>query len=179
MPTKTFFAAAFLLAGAAFFGGALAGCPGSLDDPSRFTGDGGSNCGDVPATIFTASCALGGCHTTADNAAAGNLDLQAPNIGTRLLNKKSTGNPSIFLIDGSNPEQSALYTKLKSPPPFGSRMPLGSKLTDAQIQCVHDWVVQQASGSGPTDSGSSSDTGGGSDTGSGTMDAGGDGAASD
>jgi hypothetical protein len=127
---------------------ALVACPGTLDE-SKFTT---AACTDPVKDIFAPTCAQSGCHSTADSPSSGKLDLEAPNVAERLRGKKAEGGAG-FVIDTTNPENSVLITKLKKPPPFGSRMPLGlPELSAAQQKCVHDWVVANAGGA-PPDSG--------------------------
>ncbi|MGZ3454419.1 MAG: hypothetical protein ACXWUG_07905 [Polyangiales bacterium] len=129
---------------------ALGACPGTLDE-GKFAGAG--TCTDPVKEIFTPTCAVSGCHSTADSDASGKLDLEAPNVADRLRGKKAFGGAG-FLIDTTNPEQSVIITKLKSPVPFGSRMPLGLAALDSVKQkCIHDWAVANATGGSPPDSG--------------------------
>ena len=119
----------------------LAGCPGSLDDPSRFDGQfgdgGGGGCPDTP-TFLASTCTAVGCHNT--TTLAGGLDLASPGVFGRLSGKKAMGGPGL-LIDPTNPSASVLYTKLGTPPPFLSRMPLvGTPLSSAQAACVLAWI---------------------------------------
>jgi hypothetical protein len=128
----------------------LVACPGTLDE-GKFAGAGA--CTDPVKEIFTPTCAISGCHSTADSDSSGKLDLEAPNVADRLRGKKATGGAG-SLIDLTNPEQSVLITKLKSPVPFGSRMPLGSPALDSVKQkCIHDWVIANATGGSPPDGG--------------------------
>jgi hypothetical protein len=148
------------------------GCAGTLEDPARFldasgnqdavayppaaTGDaaalegsGGNpgsdapGCPDVPQAIFLPTCTASSCHSS-QNQAQG-LDLQSPNLASRLVGVPSTEG-SGFLIDPSTPSESVLYMKVTAVPPFGARMPIGATpLDDATIACVLAWVTQEAS----------------------------------
>lgn len=116
---------------------ALAGCPGNLEDPGRFTGHLGGSCPDVPSLLAT-TCATAGCHT-ADMPSVG-LDLASPDIPGRLRGKPAGGGPGM-LVDGTSPASSVLYLKLTSSPPFGGRMPLNhAPLDDATVSCVLAWL---------------------------------------
>ncbi len=140
---------------------ALIGCPGSLEDPARFTG-----CLDVQK-IFARDCLGSGCHNTKDN--SGNLDLESPDIGKRLAGVKSSTQLS-YLIDTTTPEKSTLYTKLNAPT-FGNRMPLNKPAQDIKTQdCVLAWLKtyrappDAAADARPSDaSHDASDSGGGRD----------------
>ncbi|MGZ3428921.1 MAG: hypothetical protein ACXVCV_19850 [Polyangia bacterium] len=120
----------------ALFGCALvlaAGCPGSLQDPARFT----AACPDVPTQILATSCATNGCHDAATRAAS--LDLITPDVGARLLNRSAVGGPGL-LIDAANPDGSVLVRKLTPTPPFGAQQPPGAPLDPASIDCIRRWV---------------------------------------
>lgn len=154
MRTEWFFASVFVAVGA------LAGCPGELDE-TKFT-DGGTTaaCTDAPKDVFAVSC-VSGCHSKAASASSGDLDLESPDIASRLVGQKAKGGPGL-LIDPADIDKSVMLTKLKSPPPFGARMPFGSDaLTDAKIKCVRDWLAAQVKTTG--DAGTSTDSGGATD----------------
>lgn len=134
----------------ALAGAILIGCPGSLEDPERFAGAGGSvtgngappknlsDCPDVPSAILAASCTNPGCHNSQDRMQG--LDLQAPDVGTR-LHGKSASEGAGLLVDPDVPARSVLYTKVTSRPPFGARMPLTGPLDDDQVACVLAWIT--------------------------------------
>jgi len=114
----------------------LAGCPGSLDDPGRFTTQ-SDTCPDIPM-VFAGSCGATGCHAT-QNPASG-LDLDSAGIYGRLSGQKAKGGSGL-LLDPASPDHSVLYEKLGTTPPFGARMPLsGATLDDATIACVLTWI---------------------------------------
>jgi hypothetical protein len=164
----------YVSSGLVGLGAALLGCPGTLDDPARFLGavgnddapagdaelpevgallevgvvsSDGASCPDVPQAIFRPNCTSAGCHNAQDKAQG--LDLQSPDIGTRLVGVPAREGPGL-LIDSSAPSSSVLYTKLTPRPPFGARMPLTGALDDPTIACVLAWIVHPA-----TDAGSS------------------------
>jgi hypothetical protein len=164
MPSKS-----FLSFGVALAALGLCGCPGSLDDPGRFSGDSAPNTNtetgpgpvtvcDAPTVVFTQSTGgcVAGCHTKTAGPAFGSLDLETTPIGSRLIDKPSAGQASAKLIDKANPEQSALYTKLLPSPPFGAGMPLGPPLDQEKIDCVLSWIkgeIAKGGGEEPTDAG--------------------------
>src|SRR5690349_5861778 len=100
---------------------ALGACSGS-PDPAQVVDaalpDVGGPC-DPKVAIFRNRCATSGCHDAATK--KGGLDLVSSGLEQRLLGAMATGGGR--LIDPNDPEQSVLYTKLKSPPPFGLAMP--------------------------------------------------------
>jgi hypothetical protein len=139
----------FLLGGCALVLGGVA-CAGTLDDPARFephaaTDAGVSEgaaapCPDIPKDVFATTCSTAGCHGTVDRAQG--LDLQSPNVASRLVNVHAMGGG--VLVDPANANQSVIYTKVLSAPPFGGRMPIGKPpLDDATVACVLSWVSGQ------------------------------------
>lgn len=150
MRTEWFFASVLVAVGA------LAGCPGELDE-NKFTT---AACTDAPKDVFAVSC-VDGCHSKAASASSGDLDLESPGIAARLVGQKAKGGAGL-LIDPADVDKSVMLTKLKSPPPFGAKMPFGSAaLTDDKIKCVRDWIAAQVKTTG--DAGTGSDTGGATD----------------
>jgi hypothetical protein len=144
----------FLRATAVALVAACVGCPGNLEDPSRFS-DAAGSCPDVPTDVFAKTCSTTGCHSTIDKMLG--LDLQAPGVASRLVGVKATGGPEL-LIDPSNPAMSAIYTKLTDMPPFGTRMPFGEPpLDDATIACVLQWITVQVGDGGSDDGDALSD----------------------
>ncbi|HEY6459879.1 MAG TPA: malectin [Polyangiaceae bacterium] len=162
---------AAVLAGGLLAVAAWSGCAGTLADPAAFmeapaeagasaqdaapTAEAGADapvggCEDVPS-LFVASCGGTGCHDATSKAQA--LDLVSPGVASRLVGVHATEGAGL-LIDPSNPSASVVYTKLLASPPFGARMPTGSKLDDTTIGCVYDWVAGQANlAPGGTDGG--------------------------
>src|SRR5689334_17064527 len=71
----------------------LAGCPGKLREPERFTdagpSDGGSNCPDVPTEIFAKKCAGSSCHSGATPVQ--DLDLVSAGVAARVVGKGAVG----------------------------------------------------------------------------------------
>lgn len=153
MSTKLVFASLF----AAAMTAPMFGCPGELDDEARFRTDGGTTpaaCTDAPGVVFMPLCATSGCHNKVDSPSSGGLDLETPDIIGRTKNAPSKGSMMVLLIDSANPEKSSIYSKLKSPPPFGARMPLGAAQIPAdKIECVLNWIKKESAGSGPADTG--------------------------
>lgn len=156
----------FASIGALAIAAVVAGCPGELDDKARFTTDGGGSgsCDDA-MPIFKASCLDSGCHNATDKYS--DLDLETPGVVGRYNGVTAKGGGGMHkLIDPADPSKSSIYTKTKSPAPYGLQMPMtGTKLTAAQQECIVTWLKKELAGSpGPTDSGTT-DTGGGDDTG--------------
>jgi hypothetical protein len=142
---------------------ACVGCPGSLEDPSRFS-DAAGSCPDVPTALFATTCSTtAGCHSATDKQLG--LDLQTPGVASRLIGVHPVGGPGL-LVDPSNPAMSVVYTKLTAMPPFGVRMPFGeAPLDDATVACVLQWITLQVTDGGADSSASdaAADDGPGSD----------------
>ena len=115
----------------------VAGCPGSLQDPARFT----AACADVPTQTFVSRCATAACHSAATRAGA--LDLESPGVAARLVGVSATGGDGL-LIDPDNTDASIIVRKLTPSPPFGAQDPPGAPLDAATIDCIRDWVRRVA-----------------------------------
>jgi hypothetical protein len=136
-------------------------CAGTLDDPARFEtqalsdsglagGDGGGAACPVIPDLFAQACSSAGCHGQVDKIQG--LDLQSPNVASRLVGVRAMGGG--LLLDPANPNQSVIYTKLTPTPPFGARMPSGKPaLDDATVACVLSWVGEQNGSLSPNDGG--------------------------
>ena len=158
------------------------GCPGTLADKLAFIENDAGSCGDVPTTLFQPTCAASGCHSAVNP--AGQLDLESPDVASRLVDKPANGLCSGTLADPLNPTKSVLYLKLTSAPPCGSRMPLGATpLADSEMACVKSWIAEQmipgtgggggAGGGGASGTGGSAGGGGSSASGGGGANSGG------
>ena len=144
--------------GIVFGGGAmvLGGCPGSLDDPNQFTGLGGGtptggSC-DVEGD-FVASCDGSSCH--GPDFMAGGFDLVSPGVAARVAGTATQGTSCMGLLaDPSNPTASAIYVVLTdmSCTPFGTMPQNGEPFSQAQIDCVEQWIAG-LSGGNPTGGG--------------------------
>jgi hypothetical protein len=110
----------------------------------------GASCPDVPQAVLGPNCTGAGCHNAQDKTQG--LDLQSPDVGTRLVGVPARGGPGL-LIDSSAPSSSVLYTKLTSTPPFGARMPLTGALDDPTIACVLAWIAHPSNDAGSSGSG--------------------------
>lgn len=134
-PLASLFAAALLAT--------TAGCAGGLDDPDRFTGGTTAGCapGTTATSVIQAQCFA--CHSTDSKANGNGLDLQAAGLPGRLYttNAACTMQP---LADSANPSASFFLKKLTATPGCGSRMPLGTPLSDADTACLTEWLVKGA-----------------------------------
>jgi hypothetical protein len=58
--------------------------------------------------------------------------------------------PALDLINATDPESSAILTKLSAPPPYGSQMPFGEPpLSSAEVACVAAWIQSVIADAGP------------------------------
>ena len=142
----------------------LAGCPGKLRDPGRFTGDGGlggaggggSMCPDVPTEILAKKCAGSGCHS-APTPQLG-LDLVTDGVEARVVGKMA-GECKHPLADPADPAGSQIYIKIAGTD-CGGRMPPAGPLSDSEIACVKTWIGGLSGGATSTGA-TSSGTGAG------------------
>lgn len=104
------------------------GCGGSSDN--------GNTC-DVPA-LFAQSCAGSSCHSPG---ATQPVDLVSSGVENRVSNAAAPSCPGSTLADPSDPEGSLLYQKVADTHTCGAAMPLGgTPLSDADVECVRDWI---------------------------------------
>lgn len=115
------------------------GCPGELENPERFLDGGASGtCPDIHE-LFVQRCAGSICHEGA-NAAAG-LDLIAPDVESRIVDKPARDCPGL-LADPVLPEASLIYQKLLPLPDCGSPMPIGKPAFNGlELECVREWIA--------------------------------------
>jgi len=105
------------------------------------------NYGAQIQTIFTANCALSGCH--AASSARGGLVLDAGVSLGNIVNVPSSQQPALSRVLPANPGDSYLVRKISGGPAItGGRMPLNrAPLPQAQIDLIRLWITQGASGS--------------------------------
>jgi hypothetical protein len=169
---------------ACLVGFAFSGCAGSLSSPGDFgdaapspseAGGGATACAaSVPTTILMPTCGESGCHDPTTIASGGGLmvyglDLDSPDVASRLVGVPSQEVPAEDLISSTAPQSSYLLQKLKPNPSVGLQMPYaGTPLTAAQLACVEAWVDSVASGAdagaAPMDGGTGMDDGAGPDS---------------
>jgi hypothetical protein len=99
---------------------------------------------DSVQSIFTARCALSGCHVT--GAAAFDEVLEAAVAYQRIVNVPSGEVPTLMRIRPGLPDSSYLVKKIRGDGDIvGGRMPLGpTPLTPAQIATISNWVTAGA-----------------------------------
>lgn len=131
----------------------LCACPGRLEDPERFTNDGGGatdgggTACDVPNTIFAGpngKCAFAGCHgTMSPQPTATPLDLETTGVAARLRQGKGSQACS------NAPLITLMRQKVRPSPPCGAQMPLGLPLSAAEITCLDAYLDAVADGGNP------------------------------
>jgi hypothetical protein len=98
----------------------------------------------IRATVFAASCNGVGCHGSELPAVGLNLLDVSPD---ELESKSSALCSGWSLVVPGSPEKSFLYQKLASTmPACGEAMPIGGQLSQAEVQCVGDWIRGMAAG---------------------------------
>jgi hypothetical protein len=139
---------------------ALSGCPGTIEDSSRFQGRCRGQL-DVQTEIFVARCSDSSCHDAQSPAAE--LDLISPNLERRLVGVRSTQCSTRLRIDRTEPERSYLLEKLEhDEQECGDRMPIaGDPLTRDEIACVRQWVERTAAQSSDDAAATQPDSGAG------------------
>jgi len=92
--------------------------------------------------IFTANCALAGCH---DASASQQLNLSAGNAYVNLVNVDAGEVPARKRVLPGNSAASYLVIKIEGNQTVGGRMPLGrSPLSAVQIQNIKNWIDRGA-----------------------------------
>ncbi len=94
--------------------------------------------------IFTANCAIAGCHSSA--AAASGLDLSEGNTYDHLVNQPSSQEQDLLLVKPSDAENSYLVIKIEGRQTSGTqKMPINkSALSDDEIQLIRNWIDKGA-----------------------------------
>ncbi len=143
---------------------ALLGCPGTLDDPSRFqlvptcdplvetcttttptqTVDLYTTA-EIQAEMFTQANKCASCHGPGAGPAFGSLDLSgAPAVlEDRLIEVRSTSmmcRGSMLVVPG-DPNRSLMYVKMISTPTCGASMPLAQPVNMADAEKVRQWII--------------------------------------
>jgi mono/diheme cytochrome c family protein len=83
--------------------------------------------------IFNASCA--GCHGGTSGVVMNSYNSVMSSVGEQY---------GRLIVTPGNADDSPLYDKLNPNPQFGSRMPQGGSLSEAQINLIRDWINQGA-----------------------------------
>lgn len=123
----------------------LCGCAGDGAEPPALSS---GSFGELQASVLSARCALGPCHSAAT--AAGGLVLEGSAVYDALVNAEPE-NPAaraagLLRVVPGEPERSFLWIKLTQPGVGeGSRMPLGGEpLSAAELEEVRAWILAGA-----------------------------------
>ena len=93
----------------------------------------------IQQNILTPGCARSGCHL-GGNAEAG-LNLQAGVAFQNLVNVQSTEDAQRLRVEPNNANNSYFFRKIAGNSGIaGSRMPVGGRLSNDQIDAVRDWI---------------------------------------
>ena len=94
-------------------------------------------------SIFSANCALSGCHAGPSPAQAQNL--AAGQSFANIVAVASTEAPTLLRVSPGRPDRSYLVQKIEGTAAVGARMPLGmSPLSAQQISTIRDWILNGA-----------------------------------
>jgi hypothetical protein len=101
----------------------------------------GSSCDTAEVrAVFLSSCSSGLCHDS--SAPAADLDLTVFDPGAAMSGVSGALCSDVLLVDPGSPDTSLLYTKVADQAPScGERMPIGSPLDVASIDCIASWVT--------------------------------------
>lgn len=89
------------------------------------------------------------CHTGAAPAGGG-LDLTGSNLGQRMVTTQAkyrvTSNAAAckagaLIIDPVNKDESVMLRKVRGTQTCGDKMPLGTGLMGADLQCIENWIM--------------------------------------
>jgi len=92
----------------------------------------------IQKEIFNVSCALSGCHSSAD--AAPGMDLSTGKAFNNLVNVPSAGNSNFFRVQPGNSANSFLIKRLRNIGESSGIMPPSGKLSENAIQLVETWI---------------------------------------
>lgn len=125
----------------------VAACPGSLENPDRFSGVTCTLAIDVETDIFVAKCGGGNCHGASASPAAG-LDLESADLVERLVDVPGRSCNGRALIQSQAPDGSQMIDRVGEMPECGPRMPFGGQALSIEEQnCVRAWVFDVLTGS--------------------------------
>ncbi|NOX38628.1 MAG: hypothetical protein GXO78_13950 [Calditrichaeota bacterium] len=98
----------------------------------------------IQANVFSKTCAVSGCHNSADKQAG--LDLSPGKAYSNLVNVRSSQVNDLFRVKPGDPNNSYLIIKLEQDnPPQGVRMPAsGNPLPQATIDVIRQWIADGA-----------------------------------
>jgi hypothetical protein len=124
--------------------GRFAELPTAPTDPS--IPDPSATLARLQTTIFTPTCAVGGCHDSLGAPFSAGLELTPGRAHQNLVGQPSTQIATLSRVAPGSPAESYLIRKLTGTQPMiGERMPLNaSPLTESQILLISDWIRRGA-----------------------------------
>lgn len=126
----------------------------SMSDPTDADPTGGEETGDTTGgamvsyvadiqPIWTASCTVG-CHTMTGSASTTGVFLEPADSYATLVNKQSVTVPSLMVVKPGDSANSYLWHKLNDTftavGGTGSKMPIGTPLTDDELELIKLWI---------------------------------------
>lgn len=94
----------------------------------------------ISEQIFAQNCAFVGCH--AGGSPQANMSLEADFVGGEIIGVASSQRPELKRIDPGNPDGSYLLMKLRGADGIiNQQMPVGGRLSDAQIEMIREWIA--------------------------------------
>lgn len=100
------------------------------------------------ATNVFVGCSTQACH--GGPTPSGNMNLEADKAYASLVGAQPTNEQAradgLLRVTAGNPEKSFLVIKLHAitKPAYGAQMPLGGRLSTAQITAIHQWIEKGA-----------------------------------
>ena len=93
----------------------------------------------IQTNLFDVHCAVAGCHR--GGAPESQLDLEAGNSYSSLVDVASVGLPGMIRVYPGRPDSSYLVRKLSGEGIVGERMPLGKQpLPDSLLETIQAWI---------------------------------------
>jgi hypothetical protein len=116
----------------------LTSCEDLIQGPEDEIENGGSNnmratFSSIQTEVFSSTCALSGCHGGSQDP-----NLSAGQAYNNLVNKASSGNPSMMRVKPGESNNSYLIKKITGD--GTSRMPPGGQLSQAKIDSISLWI---------------------------------------
>lgn len=101
----------------------------------------GATLAAIQASIFTPTCAVGGCHS--GGTPAGGMNLEDGQTFANVVNVPSVGMPAMDRVEPGDPANSFLVRRIEGT--VAPQMPLiGAPLSQAQIDDIRQWITDGA-----------------------------------
>lgn len=123
------------------FAVAFAACSKSSSNPMTPSGD--ISFASQVQPIFTANCAVSGCH--AGSSPQQGMDLSSGKAYSNIVNVRSIEISTYYRVNPSHSDSSFLYFKVSGNSIAGAQMPYQrAALSAADVQTIKDWIDQGA-----------------------------------